>query len=256
MTKRIIIGLGSGRSGTASLAHLINRQPNAICFHELNPSSVRFAGTLKPIVNTVEEFSAILNGGDPSLLTVDMTRRPSVETYEELQKIKSVKFIGDIGHYYLRYVENLMALQLPISFVCLKRDKEETVQSWMAKTRVVRWPSKIISDRLASLIMRTPYQKSAHHWIEHDGTKWRHDPVWDKCFPNFPAETKEDSIRLYWDYYYEEAERLATLFPDTFRIFETTSMNDESGRSDLLSFCHIPEQEQANLDSWIHQSKA
>jgi hypothetical protein len=34
----IVIGLGTGRSGTASLANLVNSQKDALSFHEMNPN--------------------------------------------------------------------------------------------------------------------------------------------------------------------------------------------------------------------------
>ena len=60
----IVIGLGTGRSGTASLAKLLSAQHDAFCFHEMNPSCVRFSGTPRPILNVIDEYQAILDGGD------------------------------------------------------------------------------------------------------------------------------------------------------------------------------------------------
>ena len=49
----IVIGLGCGRSGTASLANLIDSQDRAICFHELNPTCAAFEGNPRSVLNTV-----------------------------------------------------------------------------------------------------------------------------------------------------------------------------------------------------------
>jgi hypothetical protein len=54
--RMIVIGLGTTRSGTASLAKLLSSQHDAICFHEINPSCVRFSGTPRPILNTIDGF--------------------------------------------------------------------------------------------------------------------------------------------------------------------------------------------------------
>ncbi|MEM7044980.1 MAG: hypothetical protein AAF543_19405, partial [Pseudomonadota bacterium] len=173
----IVIGLGSGRSGTASLAHLLNSQEDAICFHEMNPSCVRFHGTLKPILNTLDEFQSILDGNDPSMLTVDLGREINVATYESLCRKKNVRLIGDIAFYYLSYVEMMIEHQKNVRFICLKREKHKTVESWEKKSQIVRWPSKRIADRLGSLITREPYYESRNFWMEHDGTVWQPDPV-------------------------------------------------------------------------------
>src|SRR5882672_2759331 len=127
----IVIGLGTGRSGTASLAKLLNAQHDALCFHEMNPSSVRFTGTPRPI----------LDGGDPSMVTVDLSRRVSAEAYDSLRRMKRVKLIGDIALYYLTYVEAIARHNPNVRFICLRRDVESTVKSWMKKTTIRRWPS-------------------------------------------------------------------------------------------------------------------
>src|ERR1051326_3851404 len=101
----IVIGLGSGRSGTASLAKLLNAQSDALCFHEMNPAAVRFSGTPRPFLNAIDEFQVIIDGGDPRMLTVDLSRAVSARTYDELSNMKQVRLIGDIAFYYLDYVE-------------------------------------------------------------------------------------------------------------------------------------------------------
>lgn len=254
MTGKIIIGLGSGRSGTASLANLLDRQENSLCFHELNPSCVAHDETPRPILNTIEEFDTIVRGGDTSRLSVDLSRPPSVQQYSRLCDMPSVDIIGDVAHYYLQYVDAISALNTTTSFVCLRRDREETVQSWMKKTEIKRWRSRKISDRLTSLITRAPYYTSTHHWAEHDGSTYKQDPVWDKCFPNFVAASKEDAIRQYWDYYYKTAESLQEKYPNTFRIFEVATLNNSQGRREILEFCGIGNNARVEEDSWIHKS--
>ena len=81
----LFIGLGAGRTGTASLTRLLYNQENAVCFHELNPTCAHFSDNFAPIKNTINEFTDILNGGDHSLLTLDYTRKVSVKRYENLK---------------------------------------------------------------------------------------------------------------------------------------------------------------------------
>ena len=83
--RRVVIGLGTGRSGTASLTSLIDRQHGGMCFHEMNPACAVFAGNPQPQLNAVTEFRRILLGGDRRLLTVDYSRPSSVASYERLQ---------------------------------------------------------------------------------------------------------------------------------------------------------------------------
>lgn len=249
----IVIGLGTGRSGTASLANLLLKQTDAHCFHEMNPTCVRFFGTPRPILNGIDEYQAILDGGDPSKLIVDLSRQVVMEAYDKLCKTDNVKLIGDIAFYYLSYVEAIAERNPNVRFVCLKRDKEKTVRSWLHQASLVRWLSKRIGDRISDMITRQIHYKSRNFWMEHDGTEWLLDPVWDKCFPKFPGPTIEEAVNQYWDYYYEEAERLEKLLPDVFRIYETEKLGDHKRQTELLSFCGIPPEEQIYDEAHLHK---
>jgi len=251
----IIIGLGPGRSGTASLAKLLSSQKDSLCFHELNPSCVCHSGSVQPILNTINEFQRILDGGDPSLLTVDFTRNVSVKKFKQLIHMDRVGLLGDVAHYYLNYVEAIVRANSNVRFICMFRDRDATVKSWLRKTSINRWFSKRVADRLSSLIIREPYYKSYNHWMEHDGTKWKKDPVWDKCFPKFEAKSKVDAINKYWEYYYEKANVLTRKLPSQFRIFEVDHLNNRSGQEEILKFCGIDKADRIFTEAHIHKSR-
>ncbi|MCB1782007.1 MAG: hypothetical protein KDJ34_18345 [Candidatus Competibacteraceae bacterium] len=251
----IVIGLGSGRTGTASLARLIDSQPHALCFHELNPAGAVFAGNPQPVCNTIREFQAILAGGDKRLLALDYTRPMSVKTYTRLQTMNQVRILGDIAFYYLRYIDDLLSITDNIRFICIRRDKQETVESWLEKSSMHRWRSLWIADWFKSLITRTPFHRSKNFWQEHDGTEYQPDPVWDKTFPKFEAVSKREAIEKYWDYYYAEAEQLATQHPEHFRIFDISEMSHPAGQKNILGFIGIPKHEMVLRDKFHeHQS--
>lgn len=238
---RIVIGVGSGRSGTASLTSLIDRQKGAICFHEMNPSCAVFTGNVQPHVNAVREYRELLLGGDRSRLTIDYSRRFSVATYAKLQQMKQVDLIADIAFYYLNYVEELLALAPECVVICMKRDRASTVASWLKKSAIKRWPSLWLGDRLKSWLTRTPFYTEYNFWQVHDGSRWKPDPVWDSCFPKFEADSKEEAIGQYWDYYYLEADRLQRRHPDRFRIFDVRDLSFPEGQRQILSFLGIAE---------------
>jgi hypothetical protein len=233
----------------------LNAQHDSLCFHEMNPSCVRFFGTPRPILNSIEEFQAIVDGGDPSMLTVDLSRGVAAKAYDRLCKMKRVRMLGDIAFYYLSYVEQIAAHNPNVRFLCLRRDIDETVESWMNKSAIERWRSKRIADRIASWITRQPFQESRNFWMNHDGSQWALDPVWDKCFPKFEAASKPEAIRKYCEYYYEEAERLAPRLPGVFRFVDTDQMNESNYQSDILGFIGLAPGEQVLTDAHIHQSK-
>ena len=220
----IVIGLGSGRSGTASLAQLLNAQKDALCFHEMNPSCVRFHDTPRPILNSIDEFQAIVAGGEPSALSVDLSRDVAATAYDQLCRMPKVRLLGDIAFYYLAYVEAIAAHNPNVRFVCLRRQREDTVRSWERKQTIKRWPSKYLADRLACLITREPFHQGYNSWMEHDGTEWARDPVWDKCFPKFSGPTRRDAIGQYWEYYYQQVAIIEEKLPDVFRLWETETI--------------------------------
>jgi len=239
--KHIVIGLGSGRSGTASLTALIDQQRGGVCFHEMNPSSAVFSGNPQPHLNVVSEFQSILHGGNKKRLTIDYSRPSSVKTYATLQAVPEVNLLGDIAYYYLNYVDDMLAVAPYLRFVCIKRDREATVQSWLRKSAIDRWPSLWWADRIKSVLTRTPFHTQYNYWQEHDGSLWKHDPVWDSCFPKFEAPSKIEAIRMYWDYYYLEAERLQRAHPDNFRLFDVADLSTTAGQQSILSFIGIAE---------------
>ena len=228
---------------------------DAVCFHEMNPSCVRFSGTPRPILNTIDEFQTILNGGDPADLTVDLSRGVAAKAYDGLCRMQRVRLIGDIAFYYLNYVERIIARNPNVRFVWLLRNRTETVDSWMQKSGIERWRSKRIAERLASWITREPFHESRNFWMDHDGSVWRPDPVWDKCFPKFPGPNKRQAIEQYWDYYYETASRLADRYPDAIRQVRTETLNKREIQQSLLSFCGVAEHEMVFTDAHIHKSK-
>ena len=236
----IVIGLGTGRSGTNSLATLIRAQRDAFCFHEMNPACVRFAGTPRPILNAVDEFQAVLDGGEPSNITVDITRPVVANDYDKLCKMTKLRLIGDVAFYYLSYVEAIAAHNPNVRFLCMRRDIDMTVESWTKKLRVSRWPSKLVADKLSSLIMRAPFYKTSNPFMDHDGSEWELDPVWDKCFPKFDAPSMQDAIRKYCEFYYAEAARLAAQLAPVFRFVDIDRMNDRDYQSKVLEFAGIP----------------
>jgi hypothetical protein len=251
----IVIGLGSGRTGTASLSHLFNSQHGAVCFHELNPTGVVFEGNPQPILNTIREFQNILDGGDKHLLALDYARPASVKSYTHLQGMEQVLLMGDIAYYYLKYVDDILAINPNVRFVCIKRDKSKTVDSWMQKSSNYRWRSLWLADRLKSLITRTPFHKSRNFWQEHDGSEYQLDPVWDKTFPKFEAASKREAIEKYWDYYYREAEILAQKHPANFRIFDIGMMSNQDGQREILRFVGMDEADMV-LKERFHMHKS
>lgn len=105
MGRRLVLGIGTGRCGTNSLAHVLDVQPSGRFTHELKPHL--------PWEATPESFTAKMTR---------VLRRPE-------------EFVGDVAFYYLPYVEALLQTWPDARVICLRRAKEATVASYMKKTR-------------------------------------------------------------------------------------------------------------------------
>ena len=208
----IIIGLGSGRCGTRSLASLLNAQSDTVCFHEVNPSCMAWTGTERTVLSMLEEFRAVLAGG-PRQITVDLATRRRAEQLPRLRSLEVVRAIGDVAFYYLPYAP--MLAEMPdVRMPVLRRDKDATVASFVQVMRIRRGRIRTVIDGVAALLRRRPYRRYRNHWVEHDGRRWRRSVKFDKCFPKFKAESLEDALGQYWDLYYRTAEELAAKYPD------------------------------------------
>jgi len=191
-----MIGLGTGRCGTVTLTNLINIQKDFRATHETfhKIASWKFNDSY---FNKLEEY--IISGS------------------------------SDISFYNLPYTTKLLNIFPDLKCVCLKRNKEETVKSYMKKTA------------------RNAVDKPRNHWTNRNSkywneTDWRLDPIWDKCYPKFEFPKKE-SIEAYWNLYYEEAERLESNYPNNFKVFDMYEvLNYEECQSELLSFIGIKEE--------------
>ena len=98
-----VIGLGSGRCGTKSLAALLNAQENAKVTHEARP--------LLPWEVDQDRFNVREDGWNQELYENDLD------------------MVGDVGFYYLPYVSYAMNRH-NLKCICLMREETATVASF------------------------------------------------------------------------------------------------------------------------------
>ncbi len=136
------------------------------------------------------------------------------------------RVVGDAGFYYLPYVPEIARQAPDTRFVCLKRNRSQVVESYMHHTR------------------------GRNHWMPHDGSYWRKDPLYDPCYPKYALpppppglpvwHRKAQAIGLYWDDYYAVAENFACEYAH-FTLLETDALNDSHGVGEILVAAGIPE---------------
>ena len=186
--QRVIIGCGTGRCGTVSLAVLLQAQEGVYATHERDP--------VLPWRIDLRLFSI---------------RLAQFRQCDE-------PFVADVAFYYLPYIPYLLREFSDLRVIVLRRDKKETVRSFLAK----------LGRR--------------HHFLEAP-QEWGYqaDPKWDPCFPKYPPMDLEAALHLYWEEYYWIADEYARKWPENIRIFEIDALNSERGQCEILKFTGIPE---------------
>jgi hypothetical protein len=206
--RRIILGMGSGRCGTRSLASLLDAQPGAKVSHEEHPL----------------------------LMWRSANKEKIVRRLERMLRSRTEPVIGDVASFYLPYVEAALEFDPGIRIACLKRPREEVVQSFC------QWLDKV-------------HPLPTNHWAKRPAVGWHHEPIWTQIFPQYETIDRLKGIGRYWDEYYERAGELAKRFPEQVRVFDwLAALNTLEGQRDLLSFCGFADDEQVvSLD--IHENQ-
>ncbi len=114
MQQRIVLGMGSGRCGTLSLARLLSRQPGVMFSHE-----------------------------DPPLLPWQREPGDRVirERFARWRRSRQAAIVGDVASFYLPYVEEAIAVEPAIRIICLRRPREEVVRR-RSTIQETSWPCR------------------------------------------------------------------------------------------------------------------
>ena len=190
MGGKLIIGLGTGRCARRCLGRFLNAQSGIQILHEGK-------------VNDGQGHPLRWHDDHANLLRWLAALEEHAETSE---------YYGDIGMYFLPYAEFLIERFPDVKLVCLKRNREEVVKSYLG------------------------WAKEYHHWFDHDGGIWKKHTLWDSAHPKFDEPDKVKAIGLYWDSYYAEVDRLIRLYPDHIACFPMQYMNTSDGQQAILDF--------------------
>ena len=187
--KTILIGCGTGRCGTVSLSKLVDSCEDAVCTHERRP--------LLPWVldeDLLQERIRYFLASEASL-------------------------VGDVAYFHLRYLERLLEALPTAKAICLERDREETVESFL-------W-----------------WSNWQNRWQDHDGEEWVTNPVWDVTYPKYdPALSKAEAIGAYWDDYHARIRVIAERYGGRVSLFEIDALNAPEGKNAIFDFLEIPEE--------------
>ena len=185
--RKLIIGLGSGRCGTTTLARILNAQENALFTHE------NF--TLPWRVNECMGLGAVvsMHGRDANMF-------------------------GDSAFYWIKYVPEVLRYAPDARFVCLKRNKNEVVRSFLARSDKQNWWT----------------DPSSKHWDTELKLEFK-----IIMFPKYDLP-KTDGVSEYYDEYYRKAVAWEKIYPRNFKIFNMEEvLNEEVAQIKMFDFCGI-----------------
>ncbi len=204
--RQLIFGLGTGRCGTMSLARVLSTLEGFSMLHE---GRSECGGVV--VCPEGERASHRVDGNLPW----NADRGACRARVDALLQLPGA-VVGDTAFYYLPYVEWLARQYgAAAAFVCLRRERAATVQSFLEFT-----PGR-------------------NHWMAHDGSRWSLDEQWDDAFPTFECDSKRAAIERYWDEYYAVAEGLARRIP-RFRIFDVEDLDTNGGWAAVFEFLGRP----------------
>lgn len=182
---RTIIGLGTGRSGTWSLTKLLDAQHGVKAYHE--GGFLPWDANLTDMWRLLHKFWYFTEG------------RP---------------ITAAIAFFWLNYVSELTSYLFNPKFICIKRNRKETVESF----EHIMHEFNFWTD------------PNSKHWD--DKYRTNKDSV---LFPKFDKPRRK-ALEAYWNYYYNTAGYWQNRMPDTFRVFPIESLNNEKGVREILEF--------------------
>jgi hypothetical protein len=190
--KPVIIGLGPGRCGTMSLAVLLACQQDIVAHHESEPRLSWDAS----FYDFISKWASLFYLVKPSL-----------------------PIVADIANWWLPFVPHILDISNNVRFICLRRNIDEIVESFMLKVPTTsHWTLK-----------------TSTHWNKY----WNRQHDFSRCFPDYDLP-KEEGCRKYVEDYYREVEKWKERTPYLFKIFDIDDLNTEEGVVSILSFCGIP----------------
>ena len=156
----LIIGLGTGRSGTLSLSRILNYHSEIEMHHEnrafmLEPQNHDFSNSMR-ILKNINDY---------------LVR-------------SSKKYFGDVCHNHIYRVPNYVCeFRDNVKFICVYRDPVSTVNSWMRKYNglsACRFEDK---DEIEKKFGDKYYRKWSNYFLKYYGTKsskdaWYHYVNW------------------------------------------------------------------------------
>ena len=182
---KYVIGLGPGRCGTTTLAYVLNCQYRACVTHE--------GGLPLPWYKS-----------EPQMFEMNIGK---IINYPGA-------LVGDVALYYLHYIPEILSVMPDVKFVCLQRDYEDTVRSYLQHQK---------ERHVSFSVNKFPAYNSPY--------------LWHYVRPKYNTNDEEEGLRMYLDEYIEKSETFAKQIPEQFRVYKMEDvLNDEGSQREMLEW--------------------
>ena len=200
--ENLILGIGTGRCGMYSLAHLLSMQ---------NDSNITWHFGNMPIIDWYyndENFNHICY----------------------MLENREGKYIGDVSHFLLNYIDSLLNKYGDIvKIIHIKRQFSETCLSFK------NFIYKMSEGYNLNLWNSLNFKNTFYDLLTNSNALY----FWNlyHTFPNFDeTDDINESIRFYWDYYDRMVGRIKELHPEFVYEYDFQSLNDVYLSKKLLSW--------------------
>jgi len=199
-----VLGIGSGRCGTTSLASFLNAQKTITCTHERYDQR-------------------------------SMWYREYPLAKQQLKSILEPKegpIVGDVGQSYLKFIQDILDEYDTVKIICLKRDREKTINSFL-KWSAARYPKWLFLQNspttcvVGGKLMHLTNLGLLAEW----------------CLRRVDEQSVRVDLGNYYDDYYEHCEILEKNNGGKFKIFPTETLNTKTGMREILDFIDLAEKD-------------
>jgi len=169
-----------------------------------------------------------ISWSDSQIIVMNRVKLLEKKIYNNTKKSnKKIKVVGDVGFYFLPYLELLINNFPHLKFVCTNKNKNKIFEDIFDEIK------NDMNPLLRILFFR---KKFKNHWIHHNGSKWEKDYILDKCYPKFDATSLKNSIDKYIDLYYSNLKKMQKKYPNNLKIFYSDELNSDYGKNKIFSF--------------------
>ena len=204
----IVIGLSSSRKETKKIFSFLNKEKYF---------KISFESDLKKI-----------SWRDSENIAVKRIKILEKSLYSNVSKSQNqFKMTGEVGFYFLPYVELLIKNFPYLKFICTNKNKKKIYYDLLAEIKINH------NFLLRFLFFKKKYK---NYFINHDGTKWEKDFVLDKCYPKFKTDSLEQGLEKYIDTYYSSLKFLQRKYPKNLKLFYSDELKSEYGKKKIFKF--------------------